>query len=99
VEDGGRADPRFDGDSAGRRAAYRAVDLALPLIKPGKSLKFASLPGGSDPDDLRARAAARRWRVIGAARPLAQVLWMRETEAGSPIRRSGAPRSRRASAR
>src|SRR5262249_37246885 len=42
----------FDGDAAGHRAAYRAVDLALPLIKPGKSLKFASLPEGQDPDDL-----------------------------------------------
>src|SRR5258705_3725979 len=42
----------FDGDAAGHRAAYRAVDLALPLIKPGKSLKFASLPEGHDPDDL-----------------------------------------------
>ena len=74
----------FDGDSAGRRAAYRAVDLALPLIKPGKSLKFASLPEGQDPDDL-ARAGGREavGEVIGAARPLAQVLWMRETEAGS----------------
>ena len=42
----------FDGDDAGRRAAYRALDLALPLIKPGKSLKFAALPDGQDPDDL-----------------------------------------------
>jgi DNA primase len=30
----------FDGDDAGRRAAYRAIDLALPLLKPGKSLKL-----------------------------------------------------------
>ncbi|MGB6449076.1 MAG: DNA primase, partial [Xanthobacteraceae bacterium] len=42
----------FDGDGAGRRAAYRAVDLALPFLKPGKSIKFASLPDGQDPDDL-----------------------------------------------
>src|SRR5213078_3704452 len=42
----------FDGDSAGRRAAYRALDLALPLLKPGKSLLFALLPEGQDPDDL-----------------------------------------------
>ena len=42
----------FDGDSAGRRAAYRAVDLALPQLKPGKSLQFALLPEGQDPDDL-----------------------------------------------
>jgi DNA primase len=71
----------FDGDGAGRRAAYRAVDVALPLLKPGKSLKFASLPEGQDPDDL-ARAGGREAidEVIGAARPLAHVLWMRETE-------------------
>ena len=65
----------FDGDSAGRRAAYRAVDLALPLIKAGKSLKFASLPEGHDPDDL-VRAGGREAisEVIGAratARPCA----------------------------
>jgi DNA primase len=74
----------FDGDDAGRRAAYRAVDLALPLLRPGKSLKFASLPEGHDPDDL-VRAGGREAinEVLGAARPLAQVLWMRETEAGA----------------
>ncbi len=74
----------FDGDAAGRRAAYRAVDLALPLIRPGKSLKFASLPEGQDPDDL-ARTGGREAidEVIGAARPLAAMLWMRETEAGA----------------
>jgi DNA primase len=82
----------FDGDGAGRRAAYRAVDIALPLIKPGKSLKFASLPEGQDPDDL-ARVGGREAvaEVIGAARPLAEVLWMRETEAGgldTPERRA-----------
>jgi len=74
----------FDGDEAGRRAAYRAIDLALPLLKPGKSLKFASLPEGHDPDDLlRAGGRAAINEVIEAARPLAHVLWMRETEAGS----------------
>ena len=71
----------FDGDAAGRRAAYRAADLALPLLKPGKSLKFASLPEGQDPDDL-VRSGGREAiaDIIGAARPLADVLWMRETE-------------------
>jgi DNA primase len=74
----------FDGDDAGRRAAYRAVDLALPLLKPGKSMKFASLPDGQDPDDL-VRAGGREAvsEVIGSARPLAQMLWLRETEAGA----------------
>ncbi len=74
----------FDGDDAGRRAAYRAIDLALPLLKPGKSLKFAALPDGQDPDDL-ARSGGREAieDVLGASRPLANVLWSRESEAGA----------------
>jgi len=74
----------FDGDDAGRRAAYRALDLALPLIKPGKSLKFAALPDGRDPDDL-VRSGGREAieDVLAAARPLADVLWARESEAGA----------------
>src|SRR6202167_3994284 len=82
----------FDGDDAGRRAAYRALDLALPLLKPGKSLKLASLPDGQDPDDL-ARSGGRDAiaDVLSAARPLAHVLWSRESEAGpfdTPERRA-----------
>ncbi|MGI8527476.1 MAG: DNA primase [Pseudolabrys sp.] len=71
----------FDGDKAGLRAAFRAVDLAMPRLKPGKSLKFAMLPEGQDPDDL-ARSGGRDAvaEVIAAARPLGQMLWMRETE-------------------
>src|ERR1700744_6313749 len=42
----------FDGDKAGQKAAWRAADLALPLLNPGKSLRFALLPEGQDPDDL-----------------------------------------------
>jgi DNA primase len=74
----------FDGDDAGRRAAYRALDIALPLLKPGKSLKLATLPDGQDPDDL-ARSGGRDAieDVLGAARPLAHVLWARETEQGA----------------
>ena len=60
----------FDGDSAGRRAAYRAVDLALPHIKPGKTVKFAPLPEGQDPDDL--------------ARPAGQLL-LSEEEVGHGV--------------
>jgi DNA primase len=74
----------FDGDEAGRRAAYRAIDLVLPLLKPGKSLKFATLPEGHDPDDLlRAGGRAAVSEVIESARPLAHMVWMREAEAGS----------------
>jgi len=74
----------FDGDKAGVRAAFRAVDLALPRLKPGKSLKFALLPEGQDPDDL-VRSAGREAvaDVIAAARPLATMLWARETEGHS----------------
>jgi DNA primase len=82
----------FDGDNAGLRAAYRAVELAMPRLKPGKSLKFALLPQGQDPDDL-VRSAGRDAMndVIAAARPLAGMLWARETEGhtfDSPERRA-----------
>jgi DNA primase len=82
----------FDGDGAGRRAAYRAVDVALPLLRPGKSLRFATLPDGNDPDDLvRSGGRAAIEDVLAGARPLAHMLWMRETEAGgfdTPERRA-----------
>src|SRR5207237_4590031 len=48
----------FDGDKAGQKAAWRAADLALPHLKPGKSLRFALLPEGQHPDDL-ARSGGR----------------------------------------
>jgi len=74
----------FDGDDAGLRAAFRAVDLALPRLSPGKSLKFALLPQGQDPDDLvRSGGREAASEVIGAARPLAAMLWARETEGHS----------------
>jgi DNA primase len=82
----------FDGDSAGRRAAYRAVDVALPLLRPGKSLRFAALPEGVDPDDLvRSGGRGAIEDVLAGARPLVHMLWMRETESGgfdTPERRA-----------
>src|SRR5690554_5417127 len=42
----------FDGDSAGMRAAERTIDIVLPLLKPGKSVKICTLPDGRDPDDI-----------------------------------------------
>ena len=74
----------FDGDKAGQKAAWRAADLALPHLLPGKSLRFALLPEGQDPDDL-ARSGGRGAieEVIAAARGLADVIWSREIEAGT----------------
>jgi DNA primase len=74
----------FDGDKAGQKAAWRAADLALPHLLPGKSLRFALLPEGQDPDDLaRSGGRAAIEEVIGAARGLAEVIWSREIEGGS----------------
>lgn len=71
----------FDGDKAGRRAAYRAIDLALPHIKPGKSLAFGALPDGQDPDDLVRRGGREAMEnVLARTEPLAAMLWQRETE-------------------
>jgi len=75
----------FDGDNAGRRAAQRAADRALPLLRPGKSLRFLALPAGEDPDSLvRAHGADAVRRVLALARPLADLVWEMETE-GRPI--------------
>jgi DNA primase len=72
----------FDGDKAGIRAAERAADLAMPLLEPGKSLRFALLPAGQDPDDLiRAGGTDAMGSVIAAARPLVEMIWSRETDA------------------
>src|SRR5512144_193583 len=74
----------FDGDRAGQKAAYRAADLALPQLKPGKSLRVALLPEGQDPDDLaRSGGRAAIEEVLSAARPLADMIWTREIEGGS----------------
>lgn len=69
----------FDGDKAGLGAAHRAIDRALPMLKPGKSLVFAFLPQGQDPDDLvRAQGAGAFERVLAESQPLVDVLWDRE---------------------
>ncbi|MCO5730363.1 DNA primase [Rhizobium sp. SSA_523] len=70
----------FDGDGAGLRAAHRAADLALPHIKPGRTVRFALLPDGKDPDDLvRHEGRAPFDLVLSQAKPLAEMIWMRET--------------------
>jgi DNA primase len=82
----------LDGDTAGLRAAMRAIDVALPLLEAGQSLRFALMPEGQDPDDLiRAQGAAAMRKVIEAAIPMVALLWRRETEGkvyDSPERRA-----------
>jgi DNA primase len=66
----------FDGDAAGARAALRALNRALPLLRPGQSLRFAALPPGEDPDSLiRARGPSGFAEILAAAQPLSELLW------------------------
>ena len=72
----------LDGDQAGLRAAYRAIDRALPLLKPGHSLRFAILPPGKDPDDVvRDGGAEAMHAILGKAMSLLDLMWEREIEA------------------
>ncbi len=91
----------LDGDKAGIAAAMRLVDLALPLIEAGQSLRFVILPGGMDPDDLiRAQGPGAMQALIDAAQPMVRLLWQRETEGlvlDSPERRASLDKSLRAS--
>ena len=66
----------LDGDNAGQRAMTRAMDLALPLLVPGKTLKVALMPRGEDPDSLIRNIGAQAFdEVVAAAQPLANILW------------------------
>ncbi|GGA00425.1 DNA primase [Elstera cyanobacteriorum] len=67
----------LDGDSAGQKAMMRAALRALPLLKAGRSLRFATLPEGLDPDDLLGRPGgpARLREALTVARPLIDALW------------------------
>ncbi len=83
----------LDGDTAGRRAGMRVAERALPLLKPGRSLRFAILPKGEDPDSLvRGAGPAAMRRVLKSARPLVELVWTMETSAGrtdTPERQAG----------
>jgi len=71
----------LDGDRAGLGAAYRVIDMALPLLEAGRTLRFALMPEGQDPDDLlRAEGPGAVQARIDAALPLVRLLWQRETE-------------------
>lgn len=82
----------LDGDKAGLRAAFRVIDLALPLLEAGKGLRFALMPEGKDPDDLlRAEGPEAVQKVLETAIPMVHLLWRQETEGrvfDSPERRA-----------
>ena len=66
----------FDGDVAGRKAASRAAERALPRLKSGKSLFFAALPLGQDPDSLIGEGGKPAIEeVLAGAEPLSEELW------------------------
>jgi len=72
----------FDGDAAGQKAAIRAALRALPMLAPGRSLQFVSLPAGQDPDDLiRARGRAALDALLAEPEPLVDRLWRHELAA------------------
>ena len=87
----------LDGDKAGLRAAYRLIDLSLPLLKTGKALRFSIMPEGKDPDDLiRNEGASSFKNLIDEAVPMVDLIWRRETEGksfDSPERRAGLDKS------
>lgn len=71
----------FDGDAAGRRAAGRTIDRALPVLKPGRSFKFALVSGAKDPDEvLREKGAAALKEQLSQTIPLVEALFVRERD-------------------
>ncbi len=75
----------FDGDAAGQKAAERTAEMALPLLRPGYSLKIALLPDGLDPDDIiKQRGREAFASLIESAETLSEVVWTLETRAGLP---------------
>ncbi|MDE2582571.1 MAG: DNA primase, partial [Rhodospirillales bacterium] len=73
----------FDGDAAGARAAVRAAEIALPLLAPDRSLRFATLPAGEDPDTLVLRHGPEAFQaVLAGARSFIDVLFAQQGDPG-----------------
>jgi len=73
----------FDGDGAGQKAAHRAVDLVLPNLQPGRSVRFAMMPEGMDPDDLIQKNGPEAFEeILNTTLPLADMVWNREFHSG-----------------
>jgi DNA primase len=66
----------FDGDKAGREAAWKALETALPFVTGAQTLRFLLLPEGEDPDTLiRARGADVFGKLVADAAPLSEFLF------------------------
>lgn len=71
----------FDGDNAGQRAASRALERVLPILKPDHSVKFAFLPEQHDPDSLiKDEGAPAMQRVLDNAIGIFDMMWMEESK-------------------
>lgn len=69
----------FDGDAAGQRAAARALDRILPILKPDHTVRFAFLPTEHDPDSLiKAEGARAMERVLKNAIGAIDMMWDQE---------------------
>ena len=83
----------FDADGAGQRAASRVIDRALPLLKAGRSFRFALVSGGKDPDDvLREQGAAALKGQLANTTPFVEMLFTRERDLeplDTPERKAG----------
>ena len=83
----------FDGDTAGQKAAVRAALRALPMVAPGRSLSFVSLPQGMDPDDLiHSGGRAAMDAALAEPTPLVELIWQHEQDAeplSTPEARAG----------
>ncbi|WP_284125330.1 DNA primase [Parerythrobacter aestuarii] len=72
----------FDGDAAGQKAAMRAIQRALPLLRPAHSLAIVRLPSGLDPDDLiKQRGAKAMEEILSEPAGLLDTLWEFERDA------------------
>ena len=85
----------FDGDAAGRRAAGRTIDRALPVLKPGRSFKFAVITGGKDPDEvLREKGAGALKDQLSQTTPRSRRCSRASATSNRSIRPSARRRSR-----
>lgn len=83
----------FDGDNAGKRAAYRSVERVLSILKPNHSLKFLFLPAGEDPDSyIKAKGKRAFDKLLHGTKDLIDVVWnvlLEERDLGTPEAKAG----------